>query len=585
MSKKLISALIFIFLTAFSINALSYSYQSDSTTETIALTGDPALVSPFEFYAFSESALNNNADVAFYGLRYIPDTLIYRDGIWLHDRLGNFSMLAARFTDVPGVAGLQFDDVNSYFFLNENGQVLFTSSLTGTGVDTANDFAIFFRNVDSSVSMRVREGDSAPGWPGSPPFDSFFGIQDLNNNGDSLFNAQVNLGPHPQLPEDIHRPGLWKLNSSGVVELVSKDGDSAPGTSGVFGAYNKSFINDDGLILFEGRASPGLQHGVWTRLNSNPIVKVAFEGDAAPSIAGAQFGKAGTNSTPLMNAVLNDNSELVVFSIISGAGVSDTNDHAIWFRNGSSSYQLVVREGDLAPGIGGGATIAALMGTESEPTMGRPKLNNSGQVVFSGRLQGSGVDASNDGAVWLWDNGTTLLIARTGSSVPGLLSGETIATVTLDGSKIQLNDNGEALFSASIAGPSVTEANDQALILYSQIYGTSVFIREGDTMEVAPGDSRVVSDYLLEGSPGLNSNSQILFDAGYTDITYGLFLSSPAQIVEPTCDDENENHDACDDDDEEDKQDEDENEDGHMHHHHGHHHHHYHHSEHRGENH
>lgn len=520
----------------------SYSYQTDSTTETIALTNDPAPDSIFSFYAFSESALNNHSELAFYALGYIPDTLIYRDGIWFRDSAGIMSLLAVRFGAVPGHPGLQFDDVQNYFLLNENGQVFYASSLTGAGVDTSNDYALFYRDVDSSISLMVREGEAAPGWPGSPPFDGFFGIQDLNNNAEMLFSGWVNLGPHPQIPEDIIRPGLWKITSLADIELVAKDGDPAPGTGGAtFSAFRKAYLNDGGRILFEGRAGPGLPHGVWTKTISGPIEKVAYEGDAAPLLAGAQLGKSGTNSTPLMNAVLNNQNEVALYSIISGAGVTDSNDHAIWFRGIDGSYQLVVREGDSAPGIAGGVTIAEIMGGNNEPTGGRPEFNDAGQVVFTGALTGAGVNASNDQALWLWDTGSSSLLARSGSAVPGLQAGESIASITLDGSKIQLNENGDVLFEAEIAGPSVTTANDQALILVSQTYGTSVFIREGDTMEVAPGDNRVVTDYLLEGNPGVNSSSQLLFTTGFGDVTFGLFLTSP-DVAPPPCDVEHEHH-------------------------------------------
>jgi len=573
MQKKLFSIIAGCTLSFFSVNAFSYSYQSDSTTETIALTNDPAPDTIFSFYSFSTSVLNNGSDLAFYALGYIPNTFIYRDGIWFHDHLGSTSLLAVRFGNVPGHLGLQFDDVRDYFFLNENGQVLFASSLTGSGVDTSNDFAIFFREFDGTISMLAREGDPAPGWPGSPPFDGFFGIQGLSNNAESVFTGWVNLGPHPVLPEDIIRPGIWKITSLADIELIAKDGDSAPGTSGVFGAFGRAYISDSGVITFEGRATPGLAHGVWRKPGSNPIEKIAYEGDAAPLIAGAQLGKSGTSSTPLMNAVMNNNANIALFSIISGAGVNAGNDHAIWYRSGGGGYQLVAREGDAAPGIGGGVTIAALMDSDGEPTAGKPKLNNGEQVVYTGLLAGAGVTADNNNAIWRWEAGSSTLIARSGNSVAGLQAGESIASVPLNGSHIQLNDNGEVLFEAMIAGPSVTAANDQALILASPIYGTSVFLREGDTMEVAPGDNRVVTDYMLEGNPGLNSASQVSYTTGFPGDTFGLFVTSPSQVLPPTCDveddeseDSDEHEDHCED------------EEGHeYHHHHGHHHHHEHH--------
>jgi hypothetical protein len=183
--------------------------------------------------------------------------------------------------------------------------------------------------------------------------------------------------------------------------------------------YGQPQLTNSGLLAFEGRAGGGAKHGVWTRDSGGSLSHVAFEGDPAPGIPGAFLGDPTTNSTPLMRKALNEFGEIALFSIISGAAVTSSDDHAIWLRNGAGSFTLVAREGDPAPGTPLGVTFTALMGSDSEPVSDVPSLNNAGQMLFSASLTGPGVDSSNDEGIWFWDGTTLNLVVRMGDSVAG----------------------------------------------------------------------------------------------------------------------------------------------------------------------
>lgn len=118
--------------TTLNLNAANqaYTFSTSSTFETVALTDDPAPGTPdFTFSSFSNTVLNDTAELAFYGLVNVPGSMVQRDGIWYRDNPGNISLLAIRSGVAPGPAGLLFDDVFQRFILNNTSQLIFGSSL------------------------------------------------------------------------------------------------------------------------------------------------------------------------------------------------------------------------------------------------------------------------------------------------------------------------------------------------------------------------------------------------------------------------------------------------------------------------
>jgi len=506
------------------LGTFAYSYTVSSSSETIALSDDPAPDTGLTFSSFANSVINQNGASAFYALAKAPNSIVDSDGLWFRDANGVVSLIAIRDGAIANSNGLLFNDISKRFKLNNSGQVLFLSSLAGTNVNAGNQFALFFRDITGNISPIARSGDIAPGW--FAPYDYSFTDYDLNDLGEVVFTAEVNLGPDSSVDGDLILPGVWLRNGDGSVVPILSSGDNAPGTGSTFFTFNRVQINNNSQILVEARASIYWRHGVWTvGPNGLPSV-VAYEEDPAPGIAGVTLGKTSTNSTPLMNAQINNNNEIALFSIIDGASVNTTNDHAIWLRDGAGIFQLVMREGDMAPQQNADVSVAALMGSDSEVTLGRPQLNNAGQLLLSAQLSGPSIDASNDKVLWLWDKSTFHKVVQSGDTINGLASGESVASFSLSGDSMQLNDNGEVLLQVTLAGPGVDTSNDQALVYYNATSGANIFLREGDSMQVASGDNRIVTDYLLEGRPGMNNSSQVLFAAGFGN-SYGLFLTTP----------------------------------------------------------
>lgn len=88
-------------------------------------------------------------------------------------------------------------------------------------------------------------------------------------------------------------------------------------------------------------------------------------------------------------------------------------------RGNGASAQLVYREGDPAPGLPG-ATLQTPQGAGNGVNDDSLNLNDSGRVTVLTKLSGTGVDGSNNSAIWFTDTPGSLTPAvRTGSAAPG----------------------------------------------------------------------------------------------------------------------------------------------------------------------
>jgi hypothetical protein len=146
----------------------------------------------------------------------------------------------------------------------------------------------------------------------------------------------------------------------------------------------------------------------------------------------------------LFGHTLNDSGELVVRGEVTGPGINVTNGDRIWrFSNGIP--EAVVRNGDQAAGAPEGIRYGNFRA---------PVINNAGQIAFSGMVEGAGVDADNDLAVWATTlDGKIHLIAREGDSldvsdIPGSPDLRVIQRITQTGGALQdfrFNQAGQVL--------------------------------------------------------------------------------------------------------------------------------------------
>jgi hypothetical protein len=248
--------------------------------------------------------------------------------------------------------------------------------------------------------------------------------------------------------------------------LVARTGDAVPGSGGAVltGFLFSPQLNDAGEVAF---SAPLTGAGV-TDENDFAIFAdgaiVVREGDAAPGVGGAVL------DTLFSALALNDAGEVAFRARLSGAGVTDETDTGIF-----TSGALVARAGDAAPGAGG--AVFSDFGFES-------KLNDAGEVAFRGFLTGAGVTDENDAGIFA----SGALVARTGDAAPGAGGAVFNSFGLIDVSGFELNDLGETAFAALLGGAGVTEANDRAL--FATRGGVlDMILREGDLLDLGGANS------------------------------------------------------------------------------------------------
>nr|WP_145436590.1 choice-of-anchor tandem repeat NxxGxxAF-containing protein [Lacipirellula limnantheis] len=451
------------------------------------------------------------------------------NGIW-SEGSGDLALVAQAGDQAVGAPeGVRFGGAFSFpVFLpriSSGGQSAFIGYLHGAGVNSANDSGVWIENA-GSLRVVAREGEAATEGLrfGSP---EFFVFNDLlvNNSGDVSFIADLTDSD----ANATIRESVWTARS-GSLALIARDGARAPGTSKLFGnrpgggnvTFSRISLNAAGETAFIGRLTGnGDGSGIWIA-DSASTQLIAQEGAPAPGApAGVKFG-------PFAELSLNDGGQVAFIALLSG-GVAATNDSGIWTsRQGSSS--LVVRERDAAPAFTEGVNFAGFSSLA---------LNSRGEVAFTGLLRGGGVNSTSDSGLWKASGGVLALIAQEGHIAPDT-GGSAHFTAFGFTSEIVLNSIGRLAFLATLGGNGVNSFNNRGIWAEDMSGQLRLIVREGDVLQVGPGDFRTVSGLNFQGNGGIgdsrpigfNDRGQVAFFAGFTDGSSGFFVSDSVAVPE-----------------------------------------------------
>ncbi|MCV2419563.1 choice-of-anchor tandem repeat NxxGxxAF-containing protein [Paucibacter sp. DJ2R-2] len=289
--------------------------------------------------------------------------------------------------------------------LNSAGQVAYRAQLSGTGVNTSNDFGIWRDN-----SMIVREGSAAPGTGSGVNFAVAI-LSDFNAAGQVAYQANLT-------GSSLNDSSIWRDS-----DLIAREGNAAPGTvAGVsFGNLTSTRLNAAGQVAFRA----GLTGTGVNSFNNDSIWRgsslIARTGDAAPGTGtGVSFAEFAGISDPLK---LNAAGQVAFMATLRGDGVSESNERGIWRDD-----KLIARTGDAAPGT---ATFKSLSAHQ---------LNAGGQVAFRATLDGVGSTGH-----YLGDGQEIIQVARTGDA----LAGSTISSLAPFG--VSFNDKAQLAYQATLA--------------------------------------------------------------------------------------------------------------------------------------
>ncbi len=356
----------------------------------------------------------------------------------------------------------------------------------------------------------------------------------------SIMSPRIDDEGRPAFIALVTGPGVNETNQSGIwsdvdgaLQLVVRTGMQAPGVPEgvVFTGVPSDYLPfppsfQAGRAAFQGTlAGPGADttsnDGVWIG-QPGFIALVAREGDPASGMG------AGANFSTVFGTVGNDG-HVGLRGTASGPGVTTANNEGVW-SDRSGSLQLIVREGDPAPGTDPGVMFAnGGIGASPNP-FPAAVFNGTSQLLLRGDLEGPGVDSYNDEALFIEQDGELTLYVREGDPAPVPLSGVTFGgnSVSWSLNYPSFNDAGHTAFNCRLGGSIPTT--------------TAMFSDRNGALELVafPGDPAPGTDFefTLTGQPVLNDSGELAFTAAapdhdndpFTPPPFGVFWTQPGAL-------------------------------------------------------
>lgn len=300
------------------------------------------------------------------------------------------------------------------------------------------------------------------------------------------------------------------------LRLVALTGSQAPGTTaGVsFSGLNAPALNDTGQTAFFALLTgPGV-----TATNNNGIWS---EGAGSLALV-ARTGERPPGTTDdvryqfFRNPLLNDAGQTAFWAGLTG-GVAG-NDHGIWSEE-SGTLQLVALNGEPAPGTPLGIHFTRL----AQPGIDLPLFGKGGQTAFFAELGGVGLSGTDHLGVWSTGAGGLGLVARQGTQAPGTPPGTHFGGFTAPFFARAMNVAGQVAFAATLVGSQVDSTNNLGVWI-ADTASSSLVLRKGSQ---APGkpDGYTIANL---GSPTINNRSDLSFigaiaaPSGNTDGIFSL---------------------------------------------------------------
>ncbi|CAG0971008.1 hypothetical protein PHYC_01248 [Phycisphaerales bacterium] len=352
-------------------------------------------------------------------------------------------------------AGVQYGSFANLAY-GASGQVAFVVSLNG-GAYTFRR-ALYADHLGPLTPWLI-QNNAAPGLSG----------QSITTIGGISFNTAGRLA----CKIGISSGGAVYTDHSGALSPVAWTGMSVPGAGTLSTipeiAVAPSF-NSSGRVAFRSFLTSGNAGHFSDRSGTMQIL--AFQGMAIPGVAGSQFNSLATTPQPVLN-----NGGDVAFAC---EGWFSGVNYDLVFISRPGGGQMVAREGLPTP-IGGGVNFAAI-------DYASVRLNNAGQLAFVSSLAGSGVNSSNDRALFATESATGPLVA-----------------VLREGQVIDVHGDGSVL----------------------RTVGAFEFSIPNDTRH-DPWSG------IASGAGAFNDFGTLAFQINFTDGTQGVFAATVAPA--PTCD-------------------------------------------------
>lgn len=228
---------------------------SANAPQLVARIGSPAPGAPagVNYSAFHTQLLTDAGVVAYAAELSGAGVTTANDEAIFGGSLASPQMIAREGDPAPGApAGVLYSRLAGGVSLNDAGQIAFRAMLKGTGVTGANEWAIFHGNV-ASPHMTLRSGTAAHGLPAGVNYQILLGTAQ-NNAGDLLYAATLTGSGVTFDNDDVLYAGPVSSPT-----LIARSGDHAPGTpAGVnYEFFSAAVMNDGGLVAYTARLIAG----------------------------------------------------------------------------------------------------------------------------------------------------------------------------------------------------------------------------------------------------------------------------------------------------------------------------------------
>ncbi|MFO0856168.1 MAG: choice-of-anchor tandem repeat NxxGxxAF-containing protein [Phycisphaerales bacterium] len=394
----------------------------------------------------------------------------------------------------PGVTFSAFDG----FSINANGRVGMFATITGPGVTVSNRQGIWW-DVPGTLQLAMRLGDPAPGQPTFNYVSTT--VPNLNDSGVMAYTASI-----APTGGGI-RESQWTIGPSTAPAAFAVGFIQVPGLEAgtLWSGFNLPHINSNGTMAFRAiLAGVGAGNSHWVGIPSTLSLAAR---DASPTGVLPDVNFSGV----LNDYAINSAGTYTFRTSLAGAGVTTSNNQALWSRSPSGELTLVARTGNQAPGFATGVVYSSIIAG--------PQIDRAGRIAFTTALTGPGISSTNDIAAWVYDAGATTLLIQESDQAPGLPAG------VLFNSNFNVTFGGQSTLAlqAQVRGPGVVTANRSGIWKRSG-NGPLTLVARGGTP--APGVSPAANFDDLEGSTNIamNASGRMMFAAPLANSNEGLWL-------------------------------------------------------------
>ncbi len=212
-------------------------------------TQPPGLPAGLIFSVLNPPSINSAGQIAFRGAFTGPG-INATNGSAIFSDIGGagFDVIVRAGTQAGGLpAGVNYGSISIPAF-NDDGHMAFRNTITGTGVDSTNNGVIFSSAAGSGFEPVAREGDQAPGLAAGVTYGIFSSFPALNNANKIAFRASVS-GPgidttnNSAIFTDAGGPAISAIVQTG-------DQAAGLPVGAVYTSFSQAVLSDGGQTAF-----------------------------------------------------------------------------------------------------------------------------------------------------------------------------------------------------------------------------------------------------------------------------------------------------------------------------------------------